>query len=228
VVEVGERGRQVAAGVRGQSALLAGGCVVRLLAAFEPQRFDAGVVAVRPFDIAQGKVDRCSPVQGTCFPDRVTGAGQQADGSSGVSQGLGVMAQDVADAGPADQDPARGDAVAALQQGIQNRQAASRLPSEHQGGGQAGRDIGFPVEIPGLACNPARVLELFDRFADITEVSENHPGGLMRDGGLGSRGVPGQHLMSGGKRLRRPRQRQGQQLIWLPGHRNGVRVGRHL
>ena len=96
VVEVGERGRQVAAGVRGQSALLAGGCVVRLLAAFEPQRFDPGVVAVRPFDIAQGEVDRCSPVQGTCFPDRVAGAGQQADGSSGVPQGLGVMAQDVA------------------------------------------------------------------------------------------------------------------------------------
>ena len=167
-------------------------------------------------------------MQGTRFPDRIAGTGEQADGGPGVPQGLGVAAQDVEDAGPADQDPARQDAAAALQQGIQNRQAAPRLPGQDQGGAQAGRDIGFPVQVPGLAREPARVLELLDRLADITEVSENHPGGLVRDGGLGRRGVPGQHLTSGGEGLRRPRQRQGQQLVWLPGHRNGVRDGRHL
>jgi hypothetical protein len=40
--------------------------------------------------------------------------------------------------------------------------------------------------------------------------------------------VPGQHLMGGGKRLRRPRQRQGEQFVWLPDHRGSVRDGRHL
>ena len=214
--------------MRGQSAFLAGGCVVRLLTAFEPQRLDPGVVPVSPLDIAHGEVDGCSPVQGTRFPDQIAGTGEQADGGAGVPQGLGVAAQDVEDAGPADQDPAGRDAVAALQQGIENRQAAPRLPGQDQGGAQAGRDIGFPVQVPGLAREPARVLELLDRLADITEVSENHPGGLVRDGGLCRRGMPGQHLTRGGEGLRRPRQRQGQQLVWLPGHRGGVRDGRHL
>ena len=227
VVEVGERGGEVAPGVRGQSTFLARNRILQLLAAFDPQRLRPSVVPVGSFDIAHGEVHRCPPVQGTRFPDQIAGSGEQADGGLGIPQGLGVAAQDVADAGPADQDPAGRDAVAALQQGIQYRQAAPRLPGQHQGGTQAGRDVGFPVKVPGLAREPARVLELLDRLADITEVSVNHPGGLMRDGGLRRWRVPGQHLTGGSERLRRPRQRQGQQLIWLPGHRNGVRDGRH-
>ena len=221
VVEVGERGGQVAAGMRGQPAFLARVRVLQLLAAFDPQRLDPGVVPVGPLDIAHGEVHRRPPVQGTRFPDQVAGAGQQVDGGLGVPQGLGVTAQDVEDARPADQDPARRDAVAILQQGIQDGQAAPRLPGEDQGGSQAGRDIGFPVMVPGLAREPARVLELLDRLADIAEVPENHPRGLVRDGGLGRWRVPGQHLTGGGERLRRPRQRQGQQLVRLPDHRGG-------
>ena len=130
VVEVGERGGQVAAGVRGQSAFLAGGRVLQLLAAFEPQRLDPGVVPVGSLDVAHGEVHRCSPVQGTRFPDQVARAGQQADGGLGVPQRLGVAAQDPEGVDPADQDPARGDAAAALHQGVQDRQAAPRLPGQ--------------------------------------------------------------------------------------------------
>jgi hypothetical protein len=228
VVEVGERGGQVATGMCGQTAFLARVRILQLLTAFGPQRLDPGVVPVGPLDVAHGEVDRCSPVQGTCLPDQIAGAGEQADCGLGIPQGLGVTAQDVADGGPADQDPACRDAVAALEQGIQYRQAAPRLPGQHQGGGQTGRDIGFPVKISSLARGPARLLELVDRLTDITEVSENEPGGLVRDGGLCRGRVLGQHLMGGGERLRRPRQGQGQQLVWLPGHRGGVRDGRHL
>ena len=228
VVEVGERGGEVAPGVCGQSALFAHVRVLQLLTAFGPQRLDPGVVPVGPLDIAHGQVHRCSPVQGTRFPDQIASAGEQVDGGLGVPQGLSVAAQDVADSGPADQDPTGEDAVASLQHGIQNRQPAPRLPGQNQGGAQAGRDIRFPVKIPGLTREPACILELFDRFTDITEVSENHPGGLVRDGGLRRRRVPGQHLTGSGQSLRRPGQGQGQQLVWLPDRRNGVRDGRHL
>ena len=228
MVEVGERSGEVPAGVRGQSAFLAGGCVVRLLAAFEPQRLHPSVVPVSPLDVAHSEVDRCLPVQGTRFPDQVARPGELANCGPGVPQGLGIAAQDVADSGPADQDPAGQDATAALQQGIQNRQAAPGLPSQNQGGAQAGGDIGFPVQVPGLAREPARILELLDRFPDIAEVSEDQPGRLVRDSGLRRRRMPGQHLTGGGEGLRWLRQCQRQQFVRFPSHQRAVSDDRHL
>ena len=105
MVEMGECGREVTTGVRGQSALLAGGCVVRLLAAFEPQRLHLSVVSVSPRDVAHSEIHRCAPVQGTRFPNQVASTGEQANGGPGVPQGLGIAAQDIADACPTDQDP---------------------------------------------------------------------------------------------------------------------------
>jgi hypothetical protein len=215
--------------VRGQSALQAGECVVCSLAAFEPQCLDPGVVSVGPLDIAHGEVYRCSVVQRTRLPDQVACVGQQAHGGLGVPQRLGVAAEDQEGADPADQDPAREDsATAALHQGVQDRQATPGLPGQHQRHAEAGRDIGFPVPVSGLAREPARGLELLDRLTDIAEVPEDHADRLVRDRRLQRRRVPGQHVTGGGKRLRWPRQCQGQQLVWFPGHWSGVRNDRHL
>jgi len=229
MIEVGEGGGEVAPDVRGQPALQAGERVVCSLAALEPQRLDPGVVPVGPRDIAHGEVYRCSVVQRTRRPDQVTCAGQQAHGGLGVPQRLGVAAQEVKGADPADQDPAREDAAtAALHQGVQDRQATPGLAGQHQGHAQAGRDIRLPVRVPGLAREPARDLELRDRLADVAEVPEDHAGRLVRDRRLRRRGAPGQHLAGGGESFRRPRQRQGQQLVGLPGHWGAVRNDRHL
>ena len=79
------------------------------------------------------------------------------------------------------------------------------LPGQNQGHGQAGGNIGLPVQVPGLAREPARVLELLDRLTDIAEVLEDHARRLVRDRRLRRRRVPGQHLTGGGEGLRWPR-----------------------
>jgi len=228
VVEVSERSGEVAPGVRGQSALLARGCVLGVLAAFGVQRLGPRVVPVGPLDIAHGQVHRGPPDHGTHFPDQVARAGQQPDGGLGVAQRLGVATQDPQGADPADQDPAGQDATAAPDQIVQDRQAALGLAAQNQGHGQAGGDVGLALQVSGLTGEPAGLPELADRLADITEVPEDHASRLVRHGGLRRRRMPGQHLAGRGQRLRRPRQGQGQELVWLPGPWGGSGHGRHL
>ena len=165
MVEVGEGGGEVAAGVRGYSAFLARVRVLQLLATFELQRLDPGVVSVGSLDIAHGEVCRCSVVQRTRFPDQVACAGQQVDGGLGVPQSLGVAAQDKkAPTLRIRIRPAGTPRLLCSSQGVQDRQAALRLPGQNQGHAQAGRDIGLPIQVSGLAREPARGLELLDRL----------------------------------------------------------------
>jgi len=136
-------------------------------------------------------------VHGTRFPDQIACAGQQVDGGLGVPQNLGIAAQNPQGAGPADQDSASQDAAAALYQGVQDGQAAPRLPGENPGGTQAGQDIGLLIQVPGLTREPARLLILLDRFTDIAVVPEDHGDGVVRDRGLRGRRMLSQHLTSG-------------------------------
>lgn len=205
VVEVGQRSGKVAAGVRGQAAFLARGGVLQLLAAFRVQGLGPGIVQVGPFDMAHGQVHSGPPVQRARFPNQVTRAGQQADGGLHIAQGLGVAAENIERADPADQDPAGQHTVTALQQGVENRQSAPGLTGQHQRHAQARRDIGLPVQVAGAAGEPARGLELSDRLADIAEVLEDYAGRLMRYRGLRGRGMPGEHLARGDEGLRWPR-----------------------
>ena len=205
MVEVGQRRGEVTTGMRGQAAFLARGSILQLLAALGVQGFGPGVVQVGSLDMAQGQVHRRSPVQGPRLPDQVTRSGQQADGGLDVLQGLGVAAENVEGADPADQDPAREDTATALQQVVQDRQAAPGLAGQHQRHGQARRDVGFPVQLPGAAREPARRLELCDRLIDIAEVFEDHAGRLVRDRGLCGGRMPGEDLTGGDEGFRWPR-----------------------
>ena len=194
MVQVGERGREIATGMRRYAAFLAHHGVLHALAARGPQRLDPGVVPVSPLDITQGEIRRCPVVQRTCFPDQVASAGQQVYGGLRVPQSLGIAAQDPQGVGPADQDLAGRDAATALHQGVQNGQATSRLPGQNPGRAQAGQDIGLLIQVSGLAREPARIPELLDRFTDIAVVPQDHAGGLVRDRGLRRRRVLSQHL----------------------------------
>ena len=205
MVQVGELGGEIATGMRRYSAFLARHRVLQELATFDPQCLDPGVVTVGPLDITQGEIHPRSPVQGTRFPDRVAGTRQQVDGGLGVPQSLGVAAQDPQGVRPADQDLARLDAAVALHQGVQDRQAAPRLPRQNIGETQAGQNIGLVIGVAGLAREPARILKLLDRFTDIAEVPQDHAGGLVRDRGLRRRRVLSQHLTSGREGFRWPR-----------------------
>ena len=227
MVEVAERGRKIATGMCRYSAFLARVRVFCLLATFDPQCLDPGVVPVGPFDVAYGEVRRCPPMHGTRFPHRVARPRQQADGGPGVPQDLGMTAQGPQHAGAADQDPALGGATAIPQQRVQDGQAAPRLPGQDQGETEAREDIGLPIHVSGFAREPARVLELLDRLTDIAPVPEDHADGLVGDCGLRRRRVLGQHLTSGCKRFRWPRQRQGLQLVGIPGRLNAVWADRH-
>jgi hypothetical protein len=196
MVEVGERGREIATGMRRYSAFLAHHRVLHVLAARGPQRLDPGIVPVSPLDVAQGEICCCPVVQSTRFPDQVASARQQVDRCLRIPQSLGIAAQDPEGVGPADQDLADRDAAAALHQGVQDRQATSRLPGQDPGRTQAGQDIGLLIQVSGLAREPARVPELLDRFTDIAVVPEDHARGLVRDRGLRRRRVLSQHLTS--------------------------------
>jgi len=110
-------------------------------------------------------------VQRTRFPDQVASARQQVYGGLCVPQSLGIAAQDPQGVGPADQDLAGWDAVAALHQGVQDRQATPRLPGQNPGRTQAGLDIRFLIQVSGLARGPTRIPELLDRFTDIPSSS---------------------------------------------------------
>ena len=197
MVEVGKGGRQITAGVRRYCAFLARGRILQMLATGSPQRLDPGVIPVSPPDITQGQICRGSPVPGTHFPDQVAWARQQVNGGLGVPQGLGVAAEVVQGAGPADQDFAGRDAPALLHHGVQDRQAAPGLPGHYQGGTQAGEDLGLVIGVSGLAREPARLFKLLDRFTDIAEIPEYHSDRLVGDRGLRRRRLPSQHLASG-------------------------------
>ena len=152
---------------------------------------------------------------------------QQVNGGPRVSQSLGVATHDPQSVGLADQNPAGWDTPAVTQRRVEDSQSMPRLPGQEQGHAQAREDVGFPVHVSGLARKPLRGLQLADCFTDITEVPEYHADRLVRDRGLRRGGVPSQHCAGGGEGFRWLRQRQRQQLVRLPGHRAGVRVG-HL
>ncbi len=75
-----------------------------------------------------------------------------------------------------------------LQQVVQDRQAAPRLPGQDQGHAQAGRRRRIRGPGPRPCVRTGGVLELLDRLADIAEVPEDHAGGLVRHRGLRRRG----------------------------------------
>ena len=105
-----------------------------------------------------------------------------------------MATQDPQGTAPADQHFAGWDAAAALHQSVQDGQATPRLPGENPGGAQAGLDVGFPVQVSGLAREPARIVELPDRFTHIPEVPEDQAGGIVRYRGLCRRRALSQHL----------------------------------
>ena len=205
MVEVGKGGREITAGVRQYCAFLARGRILQVLATCGPQRLDPGVIPVGPPDITQGQVRRGSPVPGTHFPDQVAWARQQVNGALGVPQGLGVAAEVIQGACPADQDFAGRDAAALQYHGVQDRQAAPGLPGHYPSGTQAGEDLGLVIGVSGLAREPARIFKLLDRFTDIAEIPEHHGDHLVGDRGLRRRRLPSQYLTSGREGFRWPR-----------------------
>ena len=228
VVKVGERGGEVAAGVCRFGAFLADVRVLQVLPARRVQGFGAGVVLVGSLGITQDGVRHGPVVQGPRLPYRVTRTGQQVDRGLGVPQRVGTASQHPEGVGPADQDPAGRDATVVPHQGVQDRQAALRLPGQEPGHAQARADVGLPIQVPRPAGEPARVLELPDRVVYVTEMPQHHAGRLVRDGRLRRRRVLRQHLAGGGQGFRRARQSQGEQFVRLPGQGDGLRGDRHL
>ncbi len=205
IVEVGERGGEIAAGVHRYRAFLAREGILRLVSAFDPQCLDPGIVPVGPLDITQGEVRCCSPVHGPRFPGQIVRAGQHVDGGLDVPQSFGMAAQDPQGTAPAEQHFPCWDAPAALHHRVKDRQAAPRLPGQNPGGTQAGLDVGFSIQVSGPAREPEGILKLPDRFTHIAEVPEDQADGIVRHRGLRRRGLLSQHLTSDRKGLPWPR-----------------------
>ena len=184
----------------------------QLIAGPGEQPLSRAKIIRRPPDAALGQVDQGPGGQRPARPRGVPGPAQRGHRLVQVAERLGVTAQGPQDDGPALPDLGRADAAGLPPRLVERGEPGAGPARVDQRDPEGGADVRLAGGGPGLPGGPQPGLQFAPGRGQVAELTQHHPGGLVRDGGVQRRGPAREDGAGAGQSFPWPGGREDHQL----------------